>query len=124
MPEFLQNLLLGRESDLLRSTSKRYSSGAVRLMTLHGAKGLEFPIVFLCGLTRALMPLESAGNAVDIEEERRLFYVGMTRARQQLIMTSGEEPSRFLADIAEQYLQIEDTDSPSRKAKQAQLSLF
>ena len=55
---------------------KGWASGAVRLMTLHGAKGLEFPAVFLAGLTAGTLPLESPGRPADPEEERRLFYRG------------------------------------------------
>ena len=80
MPEFLQNLLLGQEGDLQRSADKVYSSGTVTLMTLHGSKGLEFPVVFLCGVKKGCLPYESINHPADTGEERRLFYVGMTRA--------------------------------------------
>lgn len=81
------------------------------LMTLHSAKGLEFDAVFLTGLEEGLFPhLRSAGSARAIEEERRLCYVGMTRARSQLFLTyaesrravlerEGRRPSRFLAEM-------------------------
>ena len=68
-------------------------------MTLHGAKGLEFPAVFLCGLTAGVLPLESHGRQTDLPEERRLFYVGMTRAREELILTAGDSPSSFQAEL-------------------------
>ena len=85
----------------------------VSLMTLHSAKGLEFDAVFLAGLEEGLLPHgRSLGSNADVEEERRLFYVGMTRAKQSLVLsravyrrTYGEErlraalPSRFLAEI-------------------------
>ena len=85
----------------------------VSLMTLHSAKGLEFDAVFLAGLEEGLLPhTRSGSNLSDIEEERRLFYVGMTRAKQSLTISRaiyrrsyGEErlrastPSRFLAEI-------------------------
>ncbi len=89
----------------------------VQLMTLHSAKGLEFDLVFLVGLEEGLFPgqksLEEIGR---LEEERRLCYVGMTRARQQLVISHAEsrrlygrehrsEPSRFLREIPNQYLQ-------------------
>ena len=85
----------------------------VQLMTLHAAKGLEFDLVFLCGLEEGLFPhqlsLEEPGR---LEEERRLCYVGMTRARRRLVLTHAEKrrlygeeaytrPSRFLAEIPE-----------------------
>jgi len=86
---------------------------AVSLMTLHSAKGLEFDAVFLAGLEEGLLPhTRSGSNLSEIEEERRLFYVGMTRAKQSLVISRaiyrrsyGEErlrastPSRFLAEI-------------------------
>lgn len=90
---------LGQETDLRRASGKGWESGAVRLMTLHGAKGLEFPAVFLCGLTAGVLPLESHGRQTDLPEERRLFYVGMTRAREELILTAGDSPSSFQAEL-------------------------
>ena len=68
------------------------------LVTLHGAKGLEFPAVFLCGLNEGLLPLSSEGT--DVEEERRLFYVGITRAQDELILTTSGAPSPFLAEVS------------------------
>ena len=96
MASFLQTLTLGQERDVERSALPAYAAGAVTLMTLHAAKGLEFPVVFLCGVRKGCIPLESARHAVDISEERRLFYVGMTRARDELVLLSGPEPSAFL----------------------------
>jgi DNA helicase-2/ATP-dependent DNA helicase PcrA len=84
---------------------------AVKLMTLHSAKGLEFPLVILCGLEDGLFPHQmSMDEPGRLEEERRLCYVGMTRARQELILTYAEcrrtygqamlcKPSRFLKEI-------------------------
>ena len=57
-------------------------------MTLHAAKGLEFPVVFLAGASRGVIPLESPGRENDPQEERRLFYVGMTRAKEELVLLS------------------------------------
>ncbi len=83
----------------------------VQLMTLHSAKGLEFPVVFLCGLEEGLFPHQRSSDDPDkLEEERRLCYVGMTRARQRLFLTHAESrrlhgqdyfpaPSRFLREI-------------------------
>jgi DNA helicase-2/ATP-dependent DNA helicase PcrA len=80
-------------------------------MTMHAAKGLEFPVVVIAGLEEGLFPHARAGeDEEDIEEERRLCYVGMTRAQSNLILTSaarrrvfgeyqGTEPSRFLDEI-------------------------
>lgn len=89
----------------------------VQLMTLHSAKGLEFPIVFLVGLEEGLFPSQrSSEDASRLEEERRLAYVGITRARQRLIITYAESrrlhgsemlarPSRFLAELPPQLLE-------------------
>jgi DNA helicase-2/ATP-dependent DNA helicase PcrA len=89
----------------------------VQLMSLHSAKGLEFPLVFLTGLEEGLFPHQhSLQDPVRLEEERRLCYVGMTRARQRLVLTQAElrrlhgnehytSPSRFLGEIPEELLQ-------------------
>ncbi len=96
MAAFLDNLLLGEEQDFRRNAAgDLYESGAVSLMTLHAAKGLEFPVVFLYGLKEGCVPMKNA----DLEEERRLFYVGMTRAGEELLLVTTGEPSRFLAEI-------------------------
>lgn len=79
-------------------------------MTLHAAKGLEFPVVFLVGLEDGLFPSSRSEEERDIEEERRLAYVGMTRARELLILTYARSrftfgsrnysmPSRFLLEL-------------------------
>ena len=71
----------------------------MRLMTLHAAKGLEFPAVFVAGVNSGTLPLETQSRPADGEEERRLLFVGMTRAREELILTTGGEPSPFLVDL-------------------------
>jgi superfamily I DNA/RNA helicase len=95
----LDSLTLGEEADLRRCSGRNYASGAVRLMTLHGSKGLEFPVVFLAGISMRMFPLERADTTVDIEEERRLFYVGMTRAKEELILTAAVPVSGFLEEL-------------------------
>ncbi len=92
------------------------SSQAVTLMTLHAAKGLEFPVVFLAGLEEGTFPHQrSIDNPDELEEERRLCYVGMTRARQVLRLSRAQTrdvhgtripkmPSRFLAEIPQELL--------------------
>ena len=98
MPEFLEAMRMGGEGDVLLPNGNP-ADGAVRLATLHGAKGLEFPVVFLYGINDKLLPL-AAGEETDTEEERRLFYVGITRAKEELILTTSGEPSPFLSAIA------------------------
>jgi len=97
MPAFLEALTLGEEGDVTRSGLKIYRSDAVTLSTLHGAKGLEFPVVFLSGLKQGLLPLERPGLTCDLSEERRLFYVGVTRAKEKLILSHSGQSSSFLS---------------------------
>jgi DNA helicase-2/ATP-dependent DNA helicase PcrA len=91
-------------------------SNAVSLMTLHSAKGLEFPVVFMVGLEDGLFPLSrSFEEPADLEEERRLFYVGATRAKDKLYLSWAaqrvrmgqrmvSEPSRFLRELDQQFI--------------------
>ena len=104
---FLANISLVSDLDALRE-----GESAVTLMTLHMAKGLEFPVVFLAGLEEGVFPhSRSLIDPADIEEERRLAYVGMTRAIDELFLTHAKRrntygsaylhpPSRFLTEIA------------------------
>ncbi|HEY3872062.1 MAG TPA: DNA helicase PcrA [Actinocrinis sp.] len=97
------------------------SNGVVTLMTLHTAKGLEFPVVFLTGLEEGVFPHSRAmGNQKELEEERRLAYVGITRARQRLYITravmrsawgspSYNPESRFLAEVPDKLLDWQRT---------------
>jgi DNA helicase-2/ATP-dependent DNA helicase PcrA len=99
----------------------------ITLMTLHTAKGLEFPIVFIMGLEDGLFPHNrSIGDANQLEEERRLFYVGMTRAEEKLYLSSARfrrffgntdqqvsEPSRFLTEIPQEL--VEDAGESRRR---------
>ena len=124
MPEFLQDLVLGVESDLKRCGGKNYTSGAVTLMTLHGSKGLEFPAVFIYGAREGNIPLENEKRPTDEEEERRLLYVGMTRAKEELILTCSGEESRFLAGLPETAL-VREKEMPVKKEETChQMSLF
>jgi DNA helicase-2/ATP-dependent DNA helicase PcrA len=92
-------------------------AGAVILMTLHSAKGLEFPVVFLTGMEEGVFPhSRSMDEAEELEEERRLCYVGLTRAKQRLFLSYAlhrriqgygvSEPSRFLLEIPEEQLTL------------------
>ncbi|MBI2855904.1 MAG: ATP-binding domain-containing protein [Chloroflexi bacterium] len=103
---FLEGVALVSDIDTLEE-----SKDAITLITLHQAKGLEFPVVFIVGLEDGLLPhIRSMDDPDQMEEERRLFYVGMTRARERLYMTRAfrrgfrggggpSVPSRFLGDI-------------------------
>lgn len=124
MPSFLDNLVLGREGDLIRNGGKKYSPDAVSLMTLHGAKGLEFPVVFLCGVTKDLIPFINRSGNCNVDEERRLFYVGMTRAQDELVLLTSRTPSPFLADIPTGALVTENVLTRRQDPMFKQLSLF
>jgi DNA helicase-2/ATP-dependent DNA helicase PcrA len=94
------------------------SADSVVMMTVHAAKGLEFPIVFLVGMEENLFPSpQSSGTEEDLEEERRLAYVAMTRAKEQLFITcchtrtiygktNSNDISRFIREIPEEHIQI------------------
>ncbi|MDO4306649.1 MAG: UvrD-helicase domain-containing protein [Eubacteriales bacterium] len=124
MPRFLEALILGEEGDLKRCGGKSYQTDAVQLMTLHGSKGLEFPAVILYGVGKGEIPPESEKHPCDEEEERRLFYVGMTRAKEELILTYAEEPSPFLGELPENELQKINAGRTKAVEAARQLSLF
>ncbi len=123
MPSFLEALTIGADADIRRAAGHDYASGAVRLMTLHGSKGLEFPVVFVAGLNAGTLPLERIHEAGDIEEERRLFYVGMTRAREELVVSVSEAPSRFAAELPDS-VSRENAGIRRYVPKVEQISLF
>jgi DNA helicase-2/ATP-dependent DNA helicase PcrA len=111
LADFLEKVALVADADQIPDAEA--GGGVVTLMTLHTAKGLEFPVVFLTGLEDGTFPharVLETGTAKDIEEERRLAYVGLTRARQRLYLTRAElrasfgspqyfPPSRFTEEI-------------------------
>jgi DNA helicase-2/ATP-dependent DNA helicase PcrA len=117
--EFLQQISLLAETDNLRD-----DDGIVTLMTMHNAKGLEFPIVFMIGMEDGVFPHSRALDEGGLEEERRLAYVGITRAMRELTLTfarrrnsfGGAESfgvrSRFLDEIPREL-----TDQPAREAR-------
>jgi DNA helicase-2/ATP-dependent DNA helicase PcrA len=115
---FLDSIALVADTDEID-----VESGGVTLMTLHSAKGLEFPVVFLTGLEEGVFPhSRSMLEPEELEEERRLCYVGLTRAREQLMLSYAlhrriqgygvAEPSRFLLEIPEEQLQLINARRP------------
>jgi ATP-dependent DNA helicase Rep len=117
----LITMLEGREDE---------SPDAVRLSTLHAAKGLEFPHVFLVGLEEGILPHRESIEQGTIEEERRLMYVGLTRAQRSLHLSycrtrkrAGEKvdsvPSRFLKELAQEDLRYADQPLPAHEAARA-----
>ncbi|MFF4231398.1 DNA helicase PcrA [Streptomyces sp. NPDC001820] len=120
LAEFLEKVALVADSDQIPDEDED-GSGVITLMTLHTAKGLEFPVVFLTGMEDGVFPhMRALGQAKELEEERRLAYVGITRARERLYLTrssmrsawgqpSYNPPSRFLEEIPGQHLQWKRT---------------
>ena len=133
LPAFLDDLSQWRAGDFFDPRAD-----AVAMMTLHAAKGLEFPVVFICGLDQDLLPLAHKNQGQEaLEEERRLFYVAMTRARHRLVLSTvhrrsfyGEyrtcNPSTFIREIPDHSL--EEVSAPASKKKkppkEKQLTLF
>ncbi|MBI4775371.1 MAG: ATP-dependent helicase [Deltaproteobacteria bacterium] len=121
----------------LKNPSERFyeRSEAVFLLTLHAAKGLEFPVVYVVGLEEDLLPYKKEGEVTDIEEERRLFYVGMTRASDRLVLTRCEnrvvwgrrrssKPSRFLSELDPSLVVLERVRKKPAPKKQRQKTLW
>ena len=116
LADFLERVALVADSDQVPSGGAR--SGQVTLMTVHTAKGLEFPVVFVTGMEDGTFPHQrSLGEASELEEERRLAYVAITRARERLYLTRAAvrsawgapqemPPSRFLDDIPAELLEV------------------
>lgn len=120
LAEFLERVALVADSDQIPDEDED-GSGVITLMTLHTAKGLEFPVVFLTGMEDGVFPhMRALGQAKELEEERRLAYVGITRARERLYLTrssmrsawgqpSYNPPSRFLEEIPGEHLEWKRT---------------
>ncbi len=122
LARFLEEVALVSDQDTLEDRPDR-----VTLITLHAAKGLEFPVVFIVGLEEGLLPHRRAlEDERELEEERRLAYVGMTRAKDRLYLLHAHhrstygvgaqsEPSRFLAELPEALLELQRSDSGPRR---------
>jgi len=134
LPHFLENISLWKEGETYNPQAE-----AVTLMTVHGAKGLEFPVVFMVGLESGIFPCTEFGeDPSDLEEERRLFYVGMTRAKKRLCLSYSRSrflfgknrktaPTPFISEIPPDVIEtIPDLSQskPHKKPKAKQLSLF
>ena len=126
MEAFLDTLDFGEDGDVRRNGGRKFRADAVTLMTLHGSKGLEFPVVILYGMEADKMPLQTGLVRADLQEERRLCFVGMTRAVEELILTCAEQPSPFLAEIPQDMAVRENAveEKPEAQMEAEQLSLF
>ena len=132
LDSFLDEIALNRDVDTVAERAEKVS-----LMTMHSAKGLEFPVVFVAGCEQGLIPFARDGEQVeDPEEERRLFYVAMTRAMEILCLTYAKkrqvygrlekrQRSVFIGDIERTLTRFEKPAAPSPKPKkEIQLELF
>ncbi|MFK4268085.1 DNA helicase PcrA [Streptomyces milbemycinicus] len=120
LAEFLEQVALVADSDQIPDDDTE-GTGVITLMTLHTAKGLEFPVVFLSGMEDGVFPhMRALGQTKELEEERRLAYVGITRARERLYLTRStmrsawgqpayNPPSRFLEEIPDQFVRWQRT---------------
>ncbi|MFT4939906.1 MAG: ATP-dependent DNA helicase Rep [Paraglaciecola sp.] len=115
LPEVVNRLIL---RDMMERGEDKEETDQVQLMTLHASKGLEFPYVFMVGMEEGLLPHQNSIDEDNIEEERRLAYVGITRAQRQLFFTLAKErrqygevlqpePSRFLYELPQDDVQWE-----------------
>ncbi len=131
--DFLENIaLVQQEYSLQEKNKKKENRDGVRLMTLHSSKGLEFEVVFLVGFEEGILPhSQSMIEESEIEEERRLSYVGITRAKDYLFITyasrrlyfgksSLNEPSRFLVDIPENLVEFDEPREVVRNYRSSQ----
>ncbi|MBO7119970.1 MAG: UvrD-helicase domain-containing protein [Bacteroidaceae bacterium] len=124
LSDYLQMASLATDFD---RTNAEKDADQVNMMTIHSAKGLEFPVVFIAGLEEGLFPSEmSAEVPRELEEERRLFYVALTRAERQVVLTYAKSrfrngrmefsrPSRFIREIPQQFYKAsQSASSPSQ----------
>ena len=134
LPELFETILLGQDADYEYTRAKGPAPmEAVKVLTIHAAKGLEFPVVFICGVEDGLLPVHTAG--AEVAEERRLFYVGLTRAREEVILVrtrtrqrhgtrQQSDVSPFVRELPRDLLVEEDVEVPRQEKRATQLSLF
>ncbi|HTY39672.1 MAG TPA: 3'-5' exonuclease, partial [Candidatus Paceibacterota bacterium] len=114
LPPLLEHVSLVQSTDT--PSSEQGSRMPVQLMTMHLAKGLEFDRVYIVGVNEGLLPHNrSTYNLAELEEERRLMYVGMTRARKHLALSFYDVPSRFLSEIPSEYLDFKSQVSDAEE---------
>jgi superfamily I DNA/RNA helicase len=130
--EFIASIALKSDPDLYDARAEKVS-----LMTMHGAKGLEFPVVFIAGCENGLIPYHRTQNQrIDMDEERRLFYVAVTRAKDRLLLSwaknrtiygirHAREISPFIMEMEQDLKELHSAENkPLRKNRSTQLQLF
>lgn len=114
--------------DMLERNEEEDQGDAVQLLTLHASKGLEYPYVFMVGMEEGILPHQTSIDEDNIEEERRLAYVGITRAQKELVFTHAKqrrqfgevispEISRFVQELPQSDLQIENNKQPQNQSQ-------
>ena len=121
---------LGLREMMDKKADEDEEQDAVQMMTLHAAKGLEFPVVFLLGMEEGILPHRTSIEEHNIEEERRLAYVGVTRAQKELTLVVArqrkqgnsivqQEPSRFISEMPKEELTFIDLAKPQKQSKES-----